>query len=136
MGCKVQKTQGWNRENWPVSKHVFWYGSLGRQWCGPTSVRRSHFTAADFREVELADAFVTLAETPKGQSSRRKWRRVCVWPISVSMIAAVHAGFEKVGLELWNAGTESKQLEELTSCNPGGSDSPKLRTASARSGGT
>ena len=31
---------------------------------------------------------------------------------------------------------DSKQFEELTTCNPGGSDSPKLRTASARSGGT
>src|ERR1700722_19547393 len=51
-------------------------------------------------------------------------------------VRAVHAGFEKVIPGLWNAGTESKHLGELTSCNPGGSDSPKLRTASARSGGT
>jgi len=48
---------------------------------------------------------------------------------------AIHAGFEKVGLELCSAGSDSKQFEELTTCNPGGSDSPKLRTASARSGG-
>jgi hypothetical protein len=50
--------------------------------------------------------------------------------------STVHAGFEKVGPELCNAGTDSKQFEELTTCNPGGSDSPKLRTASARSGET
>src|SRR6202140_4208160 len=49
---------------------------------------------------------------------------------------ALHARFENVGPELCNAGSDSKQFEELTTCNPGGSDSPKLRTASARSGGT
>jgi hypothetical protein len=47
-----------------------------------------------------------------------------------------HAGFEKFGPDLCRAGTDSKQFAELTSCRPGGSDSPKLRTASARSGGT
>jgi hypothetical protein len=51
------------------------------------------------------------------------------------LVPAVHAGFEKVGSELCNAGTDSKQFAELTTCNPGGSDSPKLRTASALSGG-
>ncbi len=35
-----------------------------------------------------------------------------------------------------NAGIDSKQSEELITCKSGGSDSPKLRTASARSGGT
>ena len=44
--------------------------------------------------------------------------------------------FQKVGLEPCNAGIDSRQFEELTTCNPGGNDSPKLRTASARSGGT
>lgn len=34
-----------------------------------------------------------------------------------------------------DAGNDSKQLEELTNCNPGGSDSPKLRTASAAQAG-
>ncbi len=29
-------------------------------------------------------------------------------------------------LELCNAGIDSKQFEELTTCNPAGSDSPKL----------
>src|ERR1700722_432833 len=43
---------------------------------------------------------------------------------------------EKSDPELCNAGTDSKQFEELTTCNPSGSDSPKVRTASARSGGT
>jgi hypothetical protein len=52
------------------------------------------------------------------------------------LVPAVHAGFEKVGPELCKAGTDSKQFAELTSCSPGGSDSPKLRTASAGSGGT
>src|SRR5438552_16151671 len=52
------------------------------------------------------------------------------------LVPAVHAGFEKVAPELYNAGNDSRQLEELTTCNPGGSDSPKVRTASARSGGT
>src|SRR5260370_40163397 len=52
------------------------------------------------------------------------------------LLPAVYAGFEKFGPEICNAGTDSKQLEELTACKPGGSDSPKLRTASARSGGT
>ena len=49
---------------------------------------------------------------------------------------AIHAGLEKVGPELCNAGNDNKQFEEVTTCNPGGSDSPKLRTASACSGGT
>ena len=48
----------------------------------------------------------------------------------------VHAGFEKVGLEPCNAGIDSKHFDELTSCNPGGNDSPKLRTASFLSEGT
>src|SRR5215475_3255010 len=48
---------------------------------------------------------------------------------------AVHAGFEKVGVEPCNAGIVSKQFEELTSCKPGGNDSPKLRTASFVSDG-
>src|ERR1700747_1800456 len=52
------------------------------------------------------------------------------------LVTAVHAGFEEVAPELYNAGNDSRQLEELTTCNPGGSDSPKERTASAGSGGT
>jgi hypothetical protein len=48
----------------------------------------------------------------------------------------VSDGLETDGPELCIAGTDSKQLGELRTCNPGGSDSPKLRTASARSGKT
>lgn len=55
---------------------------------------------------------------------------------SFSRSTLSHAGFGKVGPELCKAGTDSKQFEELTSCSPGGKDSPKLRTASARSGET
>ena len=47
-----------------------------------------------------------------------------------------HPGFETVGPELCKAGTDSRQSAELTSCSPGGRDSPQLRTVSARSGGT
>src|ERR1700730_1417526 len=52
------------------------------------------------------------------------------------LLADIHAGFESVGPELCNAGTDIRQFGELTTSNPGGSDSPKLRTASSRSGGT
>ena len=38
--------------------------------------------------------------------------------------------------KLDSAGTDSRQFEELMTGKPGGRDSPKLRTASARSGGT
>src|ERR1019366_6208776 len=62
--------------------------------------------------------------------------RLHVRRLRLRLVPGVHAGFEKVGPELCNAGTDSKQFAELTSCSPGGSDSPKLRTASARSGGT
>src|SRR5208282_6319718 len=82
---------------------------------------------------------------PGGKSSRtrnckslsaRPLRRITIFSWRPSAwVPAVHAGFENVGPELCNAGTDSKHLEELTTCNPGGSDSPKLRTASARSGG-
>src|SRR5215472_5797977 len=50
-------------------------------------------------------------------------------------VPVVHAGFEKVAPVLYNAGNDSRHLEELTTCNSGGSDSPKVRTASERSGG-
>ena len=54
----------------------------------------------------------------------------------MARVFAVQAGFEKVGPGLCKAATDSKQFAELTSCSPGGSDSPKLRTASALSGAT
>ena len=53
----------------------------------------------------------------------------------MARVLAVYAGFEKMGPGPCKAATDSKQFAELTSCNPGGSDSPKLRTASARAGG-
>jgi hypothetical protein len=54
--------------------------------------------------------------------------------IQLQVVPAVYAGLEEPGSELCKAGTLSKQFEELTTCNPGGTDSPKLRTTSARSG--
>src|SRR5438105_178762 len=40
------------------------------------------------------------------------------------------------GSKLDSAGTDSRQFEELMTGKPDGKDSPKLRTASARWGGT
>ena len=77
---------------------------------------------------------MTFALKPDGTIEQMKMAAVSrLADFSVDFLPAVHSGFEKVGPELCNAGTDSKQFEELTTCNPGDSDSPKLRTASARS---
>jgi hypothetical protein len=84
--------------------------------------------------------FGVLHVTRRVETGRRFIRHIVsvldVARTRMARVFAVQAGFEKVGPGLCKAATDSKQFAELTSCSPGGSDSPKLRTASARSGGT
>ena len=47
-----------------------------------------------------------------------------------------HFDFNEVDSKLESAGIDSRQFEELMISSPGGRDSPKLRIASARAGGT
>jgi len=83
----------------------------------------------------LAYPFVTFVPNPMGQS--KEMAAVShLADFSSDCYPLLTAGFERLGPEISNAGTDSKQLEELTASKPGGSDSPKLRTASARSGET
>jgi hypothetical protein len=83
----------------------------------------------------LAYPFVTFVPKPDG-AIEKNGSSFARGRFQFRLLPAVHAGFERLGPEICNAGTDSKQLEELTACKPGGSDSPKLRTASTRSGGT
>jgi type I restriction enzyme M protein len=89
----------------------------------------------------LGDAYEYLTRHFATESGKSKGQFYT--PAEVSRIIAQircslrsHAGSERFGPELWKAGTDNKQFAELTSCRSGGNDSPKLRTASACSGGT
>src|ERR1700681_3844335 len=100
------------------------------------SVKQHNTVSYPLARSSLANVFVTFALKPDGSI---EWMKIAAIPsgqFQFRVVCVFYAGFEKVGPGLCNAGNDSKQLEELTTCNPGGSEFPKLRTASARSGGT
>src|SRR3984893_11243884 len=100
------------------------------------SVKQHNTVSYPLARSSLANVFVTFALKPDGSI---EWMKIAAIPsgqFQFRVVCVFYAGFEKVGPGLCNAGNDSKQLEELTTCNPGGSDSPKLLIASARSGGT
>src|SRR5207245_10497687 len=103
--------------------------------CGFVMLQRKQVSAFTVRQA-VRHVRDVRAETRQNNRADENGSGFASGPFQFRFEPAVHAGFEKVVAELCNAGNVSRQLEELTTCKPGGSDSPKVRTACARSGGT
>ena len=105
-----------------LSKRIVWHGySLAILRTGPAP---SSCKTGVFKQLQFS---------PLGSTGNLPETRLIRYLPKIGTYCSRRS--RKSGSELCNAGTDSRQFEEVTTCSPGGSDSPKLRTTSARSGG-